>query len=88
MAIASSRYRNYSHVTAEEVECHRWLPIGSDPVAPPTLSCIDNIMEALSHDQRHINIDTRTKSDYTYIIYTCICLFFLNLRHLFKILIL
>lgn len=43
---------------AEEVECRSLLPFGPDPVAPPTLCSIDSIMEALSHDQRYINIGT------------------------------
>ncbi len=59
MPIPFSRYLKCLHVTAQEVDCRSWLPAGTHPVAPPTLSSIDSIMEALSHDQRHININTR-----------------------------
>lgn len=59
MPIPFSRYRKCLHVTAQEVDCRPWLPAGTHPVAPPSLSSIDSIMEALSHDQRYINIDTR-----------------------------
>ncbi len=59
MPMPFSRYLKCLHVTAQEVDCRSWLLAGTHPVAPPTLSSIDSIMEALSHDQRHINIDTR-----------------------------